>query len=332
MYLLPAWKKKWTAGAITVFALIFILMFNVTYSGATDITLSAAALSGSATYSDGKISTPKNILADTAFIEAGYNNVFIVKSDGTVWAWGSNSIGTLGDGPDSSGRQYPVQLRGANGVGYLTDVVALYSYFWRNYALKSDGTVWAWGSNSSNELWIGSEYTNASYPMQVRGAGGIGYLTNITAIAAGNSRSAALKSDGTVWTWGSNISISTVATVSGNPLQNVTSICAGGFHGLGLKSDGTVWTWGSNITAGATSYYPLGYTTSAVYTRQVGDINGATAVAATNYHSFVLKSDGTVWTWGDTASPVQLPDLTNTVAISSGPNFILALKSDGHRS
>ena len=114
-------------------------------------------------------------------------------------------------------------------------------------ALKSDGTVWAWGLNDYNQLGNGTA-TNSSKPVQVPG------LNNASAIAAGYFHSLALKSDGTVWAWGLNGHgrLGNGTTVdSGTPVQvlglsNVSAIVAGHDHSLALKSDGTVWAWGAN--------------------------------------------------------------------------------------
>ena len=131
-------------------------------------------------------------------------------------------------------------------VSGLTGVIALAAGSWHNLALKSDGTVWAWGDNGSGQLGDGST-TDRSTPVQVSG--------RVIAIAAGSYHSLALKSDGAIWAWGSNGSgqlgdgstsyyNSTPVPVSG--LSGVIALAAGSSHTLALKSDGTVWAWGSN--------------------------------------------------------------------------------------
>ena len=114
---------------------------------------------------------------------------------------------------------------------------------------KSDGTVWAWGSNNKSQLGDGTT-TNSSTPVQ----SAPGVLTGITAVAAGNEHSLALKSDGTVWAWGSNSNgqlgdnstTDHAVPVQVSGLTNVTAIAAGVNFSLALKSDGTVWAWGYN--------------------------------------------------------------------------------------
>src|SRR6185503_7429522 len=114
-----------------------------------------------------------------------------LKSDGTVWAWGTGDSGQLGDGnfytTGNHGVATPVQVSG------LTSVTAIAAGQDHSLALKSDGTVWAWGAGDSGQLGDGNFYTTGNHgvatPVQVSG------LTTVTAIAVGDSHSLALKSD-----------------------------------------------------------------------------------------------------------------------------------------
>src|SRR5258708_31388778 len=101
-----------------------------------------------------------------------------VKSDGTVWAWGYNGLGELGNGTVTNSNT-PVQVLGPGGVGFLSGVTALAGGLYHSLALKSDGTVWAWGGNGNGQLGNGT-FTPSNTPVQVSG------LTGVTAIAGGN--------------------------------------------------------------------------------------------------------------------------------------------------
>ncbi|MHB9095089.1 MAG: RCC1 domain-containing protein, partial [Eubacteriales bacterium] len=136
----------------------------------------------------------------------GYYHTVAVKSDRTVWAWGDNRYGQLGIG-DLVNRPTPMQVKGRDGSGYLTGITAVATGEMHTLALKSDGTVWAWGDNGYGQLGYvtANGAANDSYtPVPVQGPDGTGYLTDIIAVAAGSAHSIALKSDGTVWTWGQN--------------------------------------------------------------------------------------------------------------------------------
>jgi alpha-tubulin suppressor-like RCC1 family protein len=263
----------------------------------------------------------------------------VIKNDGTVWTWGSNGSGQLGNGTmiDSA---VPVQVSGLGGV---TAIAAGRAHV---VALKTDGTVWTWGYNNAGQLGNDS-YTDSAIPVKVAG------LTGVTKIAANESHTVVLKNDGTVWAWGenrtgllgngsTNMSAVPVKVIG---LGGVTAIASGAFHTIALKNDGSVWTWGDN------SWGLLGNDTSSIIPittpAQVPGLSGIIDVAAGIHNSIVQKNDGTVWTWGSTAlgvgyldsnsvcpsgicvHPVQITGLSGVTAIAAKWDFALALKSDG---
>ena len=277
----------------------------------------------------------------------GYYHGLALDDDGSVWAWGYNSTGQLGDGSTYT-RSAPVQVKGPGGIGTLTDVVAIAAGAYHSLALKSDGSVWAWGYNSYGQLGNGTTTTGYA-PVQVIG------LTDVVAIAAGYYHSLALKSDGSVWAWGYNgygqlgngstYTNYTAVQVSG--LTDVVAIAASYYHSLALKSDGSVWAWGYN------SYGQLGDgTTDNRYTPvQVkgpggtGTLGNMIAIAAGYSYSLALKSDGSAWGWGYNSdgelgdgttdnryTPVQVlgpggtGTLGNVVAIAAGAYHSLAVQ------
>jgi alpha-tubulin suppressor-like RCC1 family protein len=267
-------------------------------------------------------------------IAAGLDHSLALRSDGTVWAWGQNYGGQLGDG-STTNRSAPVQVR-ANGP---TGVTAIAGGSAHSLALKSDGTAWAWGFNGNGQLGDGTT-TRRSRPVQVSG------LTGVITVAAGYQHSLALRSDGTVWAWGfngngqlgDNSTTDSSVPVQVIGLTGVTAIAAGGYHSLALKSDGTVWAWGRNdygqLGDGTTSNHPTPV--------QVSGLTGAVAIAGGGFHSLALKSDGSVWAWGygywgqlgngNTANlsvPVQVSGLAGVAAVAGGGGHSLALKSDG---
>ncbi|MEN6351441.1 MAG: hypothetical protein ABFD08_18875, partial [Syntrophomonas sp.] len=266
---------------------------------------------------------------DIASIAGGYDQSLVVKNDGTVW-----SLGRTND--DISGT--PVQVQG------LTGVTAVGCSYGHSLALRGDGTVWTWGRNGSGQLGDGST-TDRNAPMQVPG------LRGVTAIACSNGHNLALKSDGSVWAWGYNghgqlgdgstTDQSRPVQVAG--LSEITAISCGEGHSLALKSDGTVWAWGYN------EYGQLGDggTTDQSTPEQVQGLSGLiTTVACGDLYSMVLKSNGSVQSWGynhsgqlgdgtttTRLSPVEVENLSHEVgdiaSISAGCGFSLALKSDG---
>ncbi len=276
-------------------------------------------------------------LSNVVQIAGGLPQSLFLKSDGTVWACGGNDNGAVGDGTGAP-QLTPVVIPN------LTGMTQIAGGGYHSLALKADGTVWAWGYNGSGQLGDGTT-TNRFAPVQVSG------LTNVTQIAAGgrydppDSHSAALKSDGTVWTWGNNrtgqlgdgtlINRPTPVKVSG--LTGIRYIACGIYHTLAIKSDGTLWAWGNNDNGELGDGTKL-YRVTPV---QVSNITGVVQVAG-GFHTVALKSDGTVWAWGknalgqvgdnsgqDQKLPVQVVKLSGMVQVVAAETSSGALKSDG---
>lgn len=187
--------------------------------------------------------------------------------------------------------------------GQTAKVIAAAGGGGHSVILKDDGSVWTFGRNNHGQLGSG-DTANRSIPVRVRDSGGFGYLTGITAIAAGENHTVALKNDGTVWAWGDNshgqLGIgntedkTTPVRVSGLAGLTVTAVAAGGNHTLALISNGTVWAWGDN------SHGQLGDNTVTDRSTpvMVNGLANVTAVAAGEKHSAALINGGTMRTWG----------------------------------
>jgi alpha-tubulin suppressor-like RCC1 family protein len=276
-------------------------------------------------------------LTNISTIAAGYQHRLALKLDGTVWAWGRNNLGQLGDGTTID-RLNPAPVSGLNGVIDISAGGGIL-YHAHSLALKADGTVWAWGGAGA----VGDgTFVDRSFPVQVSG------LTHIIQIEAGQSHSLALKVDGTVWAWGDNgrgcLGDGTNIFARNTPVQvinltDVIAVSAGSWLSLAVKLDGTVWAWGG----GWAGQLGDGTTTPSRNTPvQVSGLTNVIAVAAGYSFSVALKSDGTVWAWGlndagqlgdgtttNRLTPVQVSGLTDVVSISAGISYCLAQKSDG---
>ncbi|MFC5403231.1 RCC1 domain-containing protein [Cohnella soli] len=180
--------------------------------------------------------------SDIAFIEAGGYHSVALKKDGTVWAWGRNLSGQLGDGLTVD-RYEPSKIDG------LEHIIALSGKADHTLAVTESGQVWAWGYNPDGQIDAGDEVH--STPVLIQG------LNNIVSVSAGGSFSLALDKQGDVWSWGANIYGQLGnGNNEDNPLpQKVTSIHdvvqieAGGDFALALTKDGVVWAWGRNTLA-----------------------------------------------------------------------------------
>jgi len=262
--------------------------------------------------------------ANVSAVAAGYSYTVALKSDGTVVAWGDNSVGqtTVPAGLSgvvaiAAGGFHTVALKsdgtvvgwGFNGDGQttvpagLSGVESIAAGGYHTVALKSDGTVVAWGRNVDGQTTVPAG------------------LSGVVAIAAGTAHTVALKSDGTVVGWGFNGHGQTTVPAG---LSGVESIAAGGNHTVALKSDGTVVAWGAG---------GLGQSEDPHWGQSIvpAGLSGVVAIAAGTAHTVALKSDGTVVAWGYEASgQTTVPaGLSGVVAIAAGHAHTVALESDG---
>ncbi len=275
-----------------------------------------------------------NGLSGITAIAGGYSHGLALKKDGTVWAWGNNDYGQLGDGTEID-RATAVQVSGLSGI---TAIAGGYSH---SLALKNDGTVWAWGNNENGQLGDGTTVDKKT-AVQVMG------LSGITAIAGGYLHSLALKNDGTVWAWGNNdngqlgdgTTMHARTAVQVSELSGITAIAGGGLHSLALKNGVTVWAWGSNSDGQLGDNVPV-YASYYERAMLVSGLNYTTAITCGYKHSLALLY-GVVKAWGnnengqlgdgtttDNQTAEQVRGLEEITAIAGGEAHSLALREDG---
>jgi alpha-tubulin suppressor-like RCC1 family protein len=172
--------------------------------------------------------------ANWSTIACCQNHTVGLKPDGTLWAWGLNSFGQIGDGTNTD-KNTPAQ------IGSDTNWSTIATGYEHTIALKADGTLWTWGRNHNGRLGDGTT-TDRYTPAQ------IGSDTNWSAISAGLDHTHGLKSDGILWAWGHNshgrLGDGTT-THRHTPTQtgsdtNWSTIAAGTDHTVALKADGTL--------------------------------------------------------------------------------------------
>jgi len=239
------------------------------------------------------IGAGNNVVQVAAGWGPGSGHGLEVRSDGTVWAWGDNAFGDLGDGTMTT-RLAPVQVPGLAGV---TQVAVGCNH---SLALRSDGTVWAWGGNGAGQLGRGTTSDHEVTSAPVAG------LAGVTKIAAGCGFSLALRSDGTVWAWGyDNVgqlgnggTASSAVPVKITALSQVTGIAAGWDSAVAILINGaSVWAWGGN-SRGQLGDGTLADRTTPVRVTQIGTVHIA-GVTVGPWTAAVLSTDGSVWAWGD---------------------------------
>jgi alpha-tubulin suppressor-like RCC1 family protein len=263
----------------------------------------------------GASSTPVQVtgLTGVIAIDAGEFFSLALKADGTVWAWGANFAGQLGiDDPTTQFSLQPVQVVGLDGV------VALAAGSAHALAVRSDGTVWAWGQNGLGQLGINST-VNQFRPVVIPG------LAGASGVAAGYWHSLALLGNGQVRAWGANhagqlgdsSSTSRPVPVPVSGLDSVRAIGTGDTHSLAIRTDGSLWSWGAN-DHGQLGNGSMVRSTVPV---MVPGVVGATAAAGGNMHTVVLLYDGRVLAFGDGG----IGDGTTAMRLSavplSAPNY-----------
>lgn len=266
-------------------------------------------------------------------VDAGKCHTVALKRDGSLWAWGDNYDGQLGDGTFTR-RSSPVQITND------TDWIAVNAGYYHTMALKRDGSLWAWGLNIFGQLGDG---TTADRRSPVR----IGTDTNWIAVSAGSFHTVGLKSDGSLWAWGLNNygQLGDRHTTDRHSPVQIThntdwiAVSAGYYHTVALKRDGSLWAWGSNNYEQLGDY---GTTTDRLSPLRIGSDNNWIAVSAGSFHTVGLKSDGSLWAWGlneygqlgnsNIPAPLPMPDIgmgTSWTAVSAGSFHTMALKRDG---
>jgi hypothetical protein len=263
-------------------------------------------------------------LTNAVAIAAGYYHSLVLRSNGTVLAFGAGTANT-GSFPNYGQSQVPANL---------SNVVAIAAGLYHSLALKADGTIAGWGYNI---------YGQANSPSG---------LSNVVTLAAGGSHSLALLSDGTVFAWGRGSEGQTTVPVAAT---NIIAVAAGANHCLALNDAGAVFAWGddsygqtdvpsglSNVIAVATGYahslalradgtvVAWGQNSSHDADVPLG-LSNAVAISAGSQHSTALKADGSVVVWGSPANGLisAAASLSQVVAITAGGLHCVAIENDG---
>lgn len=264
----------------------------------------------------------------------------VIKTDGTLWGWGSNDRGNIGT--NNTGGKFTPVTTFAGG----TDWKSVSCGQKHTTAIKTDGSLWIWGNNDQGQLGI-NDNINRSTPVTTFIGG-----TTWKSVACGGYSVTAIKTDGTLWTWGLNVAnLSLGINASGNRSTPVTtfaggndwkSVSAGNQHTAAIKTDGTLWVWGRNSSG------QLGINNPDQKNAPVTTFAGGTtwkSVVCGGYHTAAIKTDGSLWTWGKNSDFGQLGvnDITNRntpittfsggtnwkQVSAQGGNHTTAIKTDG---
>ena len=304
---------------------------------------------------------PIQIMEDVASVSAGVSYTLAVKKDNSLWAWGSNKYGRLGNGESHNSLISRFEPEDSDiPIKILDDVAMSSAGSTHSFAVKLDGSLWAWGENKNGQLGDGTKEGSA-VPIKI--------MDDVAGAYAGNRYSFVIKTDGSLWAWGYNntgqLGNGTLeeSLLPEKIMDDVVSVSLGGTslgnrHTLALTSDGRLWAWGNNY------YGQLGNGNNNVLSGNDGDsggvkfdkydentdsnipvmiMDGVAAISAGGGSSFAIKTDGSLWAWGlnidgqlgngqrgeneigDT--PVKVLD--NVVLVSAGNTYTMAITIDG---
>jgi alpha-tubulin suppressor-like RCC1 family protein len=287
---------------------------------------------------------------DWSQVSAGSLHNLGLRKNGTVWAWGSNNSGRLGDGT-SIDRSSPVSV-----VGGFTDWCQVSAGGTHSLGVRQNGTAWAWGYGFRGQLGndIAGGLSNRSSPVSI-----VGGFTDWCQVSAGRQHSLAVRRNGTAWAWGCNqdsfnvsprgvlgdgtsIDRSSPVSVVGG-FTDWCQVSAGGYHSLGLRRNGTLWSWGFQGFLGVPAAGFLGDGTSIPKSSPVSVVGGFTdwcQVSVGQFHSLGVRRNGTVWAWGwngntrlgdgttdNRSSPVSIVGgFTDWCQVSAGCNASFAIR------
>jgi len=273
-------------------------------------------------------------VASPGMVSADSGHAMAIHKSGSLWAWGSNADGRLGNGY-TIGHHSPLR------VGDATDWAYVSAGDRHTMGIRADGTLWAWGSHGNGRLGNGTEFGITTSPVRV------GNASDWAFVSAGREHTLAIRTDGSLWAWGSNANgrLGNGATFGNTTIlaqvgtdRDWAFVSTGLNHTLAIRADGSLWAWGSNVNGRLGD----GSTTQRTSPVRIGDANDWAFVSAGNSHTLAIRADGSLWAWGNNANgqlgdgttsgrqiPVRIGDANDWAYVSAGDSHTVALRADG---
>ncbi len=244
-----------------------------------------------------------------------------IRLNGTLWMWGANGHGQLGDGTTTT-RASPVQIGGTQAWTSVSFGQA------HTMAIRADGALFAWGKNDYGQLGDGTT-TPRTVMKQI--------MSSCVSVSCGVDHTRAVLSDGTLWTWGRTNYAQIGGGTGSLPARvdtttNWSSVTCGYFHNVARRNDGTLWAWGDNFSGQLGD----GTTTTRYSPVQIGSATNWASMSCGYSSTAALRSDGTLWTWGtndgrlgSSLSPAMVGSADNWSSVSCGGEHTVAVRTNG---
>jgi len=241
--------------------------------------------------------TPSRKMDNVIDVSVNQGHTMVIRDDGSLWAWGCNQFGKLGDGTDIW-QHTPVRVIDD---GVITGSAGRS----HTMAVRADGSLWAWGSNHDGQLGDGTTVDRFN-PVRIMG--------DVAAVSAGGSHTLAIRSDGSLWAWGSNrfgeLGYGDYGSVGTSPdgmesipvkqltpvrvMSGVVAVAAGEVYSMALTYDGGLWFWGMDSFISP----EYGWITFDVIPEPRRIMDDVAAISGGWQHKTALRTDGSLWVWG----------------------------------
>jgi alpha-tubulin suppressor-like RCC1 family protein len=269
-------------------------------------------------------------------ISCGHFFSLAIASEGTLWAWGLNDDGRTGLNRSSGSVGRPTKISEDRNWKNISAGQA------HSLAIKEDGSLWSWGRNSNGQLGLGSTSSRG-----VLTPSRVGFSNDWEKISAGGNHSLAIKTDGTLWAWGSNLNgrtgLNLSSGVTSSPIKigedsDWKHISAGWDHSIAIKTDGTIWAWGNNDSGQLGNNSTLSLTQP----NKIGSDNNWASVSCGYKFSIAIKTNNSIYSCGsnsrgktglgvllsNTPSFTRIGNQNDWAYVSAGYEYCLAIKSD----
>ena len=248
--------------------------------------------------------SPVRILGNVTAVSAGVLHAAAIRTDGSLWMWGSNEFGQLGDGTGGAW-----DSKSLTPIRVLEDVAYVSAGGHHTIAIRADGSLWAWGNNQRGQLGDGTT-ENRTAPVRI--------MDDVIAVSAGQEHTMAITADGSLWAWGSSrfgnlgngAHTNAQMASSANPtpikiMEDVTAVSVGSEHTMAIRTDGSLWAWGMNWQGqlgvgvyGDPGMYGTPMNPDSFRAVPVRILDDVVAVSAGHSHTMAIRADGSLWGWG----------------------------------